>query len=368
MISHSALATLKLWIIPRVGPRTIARIYENTSHYKDIASMGYNDIISTFQIKKKEKYNLAALERNFEKELTIIQTQNVKVIDFQDENYPPLLQQISSRPPLIYYKGDLDIFNNFTLAVVGTRKASYYAKEQTKKIISDCLQYPCECTIVSGLAYGIDKVAHETALDNNIKTAAILAGGLNHIYPESHIPLADRIVQESGVLLSEAPYFTKPIPSLFPLRNRIISGLSKACLVMEASEKSGSLITAKFALEQNREIFALPGQINNNSFLGCNKLIQQGAKILLDSKDIFNEFPHLQLQKISTQQIAKPQYSLTQEEKKILHLLKNKNLHSEEIASHMDIPYGQLLSFLTQMQSNNLIYEENDGYFGIINS
>lgn len=207
---------------------------------------------------------------------------------FEDE-YPSLLKEIYDPPWILYGKGDQTILDHFQrLSVVGTRHPSAFIKHEMNVILSPIINKPL--TIVSGMALGIDAMAHELTIRNQGKTIAVLAYGLNHLYPKSLNRLKD-VMQQSQLVLTEYPPYVRPQRWHFPERNRIISGLSQATLVVEAKEKSGSLITSDCALQQNRDVFALPGRISQQQSIGTNRLIQQGAKIILNSDDILEEYP-----------------------------------------------------------------------------
>jgi len=212
------------------------------------------------------------------------------IICFDDPRYPLLLKQISNPPLLLYLQGDISLLDSAQIALVGSRNCTPYGQEKSYQFARDLVH--SGFTVTSGLALGIDGYAHQGALDGNGKTVAVLGTGLNNIYPKRHYKLAQQII-ENGLLVSEFWPNSPAIPSHFPRRNRLISGLSLGVLVVEASKRSGSLITARYAAEQNRELFALPGSIDNNQACGCHHLIQQGAKLVVNSNDIIEEFNHL---------------------------------------------------------------------------
>lgn len=218
------------------------------------------------------------------------------IICFDSPYYPKQLKEISSPPLLLYLQGDLSLLTEPQIALVGSRKCTPYGQQKAYQFAG--LLSEAGLTITSGLAIGVDGIAHQGALDKKGKTIAVLGTGLNNIYPKRHQRLAQTII-EKGLLVSEFRPNTPPLPSNFPRRNRIISGLSLGVLVIEASKRSGSLITARYALEQNREVFALPGSIDNPEACGCHHLIQQGAKLIVNSDDICEEFSHLKLSKKS---------------------------------------------------------------------
>jgi len=219
------------------------------------------------------------------RELDLTAKHGVTVMTVLDERYPALLKEIAQPPPVLYVKGQNDVLSGFALAVVGSRHASNYgintACELARRMAA------AGAIIVSGLARGIDTAAHTGALA--YRTVAVLGSGFLNVYPLENRRLADMIAR-NGAVVSEFPMNTKPLGENFPRRDRIISGLSRGVVVVEAARKSGSLITAGFALEQNREVFAVPGRVNDLVCDGTNLLIQQGAKLVRNEKDILTEF------------------------------------------------------------------------------
>lgn len=218
-------------------------------------------------------------------ELTLLEKLGVNVIPYWDEDYPELLKNIYDYPPFLYVKGQLSK-EDICVAIVGSRQASTYGKFTTEKLARELALKGI--TITSGMARGIDSAAHYGALSVNGRTIAVLGSGIDVIYPPENKELYHKIA-ESGAVISEYPPGTPPIANHFPARNRIISGLSYGVVVVEASDKSGSLITARLALEQGREVFAVPGDINHPGSRGTNKLIKQGAKLVQHVDDILDE-------------------------------------------------------------------------------
>lgn len=204
-----------------------------------------------------------------------------------EDDYPYLLNQMSSHPPVLFVKGDASVLHRQQVAIVGSRHASLEGLKAAKEFAYQLAEQGL--TITSGLALGIDGHAHNGALLAQGTTVAVLGSGVEQIYPARHKGLAERIVQQGGALVSELRPDTKPRAEHFPRRNRIISGLSQGVLVVEAAERSGSLITARYAIEQNRDVFALPGSIYQAGFAGSNRLLQQGAYLALSSQDIIDE-------------------------------------------------------------------------------
>ncbi len=275
-----------------------------------------------------EEIELRRKKMDLDNELDKINRENIKVVTIEDENYPKLLKQTYSPPFLLYYKGNLDNLHDQALAVVGTRKVSTYGQTITPQIVSELANQGL--IIVSGLALGVDAIAHTTCVNNNKVTVAVLGSGLDkeNIYPTTNRALANSIIENNGLIISEFPIGMMPLRHNFPARNRIISGLSLGTLVVEAGETSGALITAKFALEQNREVFAVPGQIHHPLSVGTNNLIKRGAKLVQSASDIFEE---LNLQEIKQQKKVQAIIPDSPEEATILNVLKNEPLHTNDI-------------------------------------
>lgn len=219
-------------------------------------------------------------------EMEKLERYKIKVLVCEDAEYPARLKEIYDYPPVLYVRGGLPDEDEPCLAVVGTRRPTIYGRQVTEEIVADLAQ--SGITIISGLARGIDSVAHRAALEAGGKTVAVFGCGLDIVYPAENARLAQAIMEHGG-LVSEYPLGVKPKPDNFPLRNRIMSGLSLGVLVVEAGEKSGALITAEQALAQNREVFAIPGSILSPASQGTNRLIQEGAKLVRNYTDILQE-------------------------------------------------------------------------------
>lgn len=278
-----------------------------------------------------------------------------------DPEYPPLLKEIPYPPWGLYYRGNIDILkNNFSLAVVGTRKISPYGKAVTEKIIKELIPY--NFTIISGLALGVDTVAHKITLDFQGKTVAVLGTGLDKIFPAQNTNLGKQIIQQ-GVLISEYPLNSPSFKSHFPWRNRIISGLAKAILIIEAPEKSGALITAHFALEQNRDIFAIPGSIFSNNSIGTNKLIQQGAKLIMNSQDILEEY-QIPLQSSKEKNIS---FDSDLEQQIYEIVSREQQIPVDKIIEKINLNTNEILAALTALEIKELIKNIGNDNYVIIN-
>ncbi|MGH2506818.1 MAG: DNA-processing protein DprA, partial [Ktedonobacteraceae bacterium] len=222
-----------------------------------------------------------------ERQLELLAKQRVNFLTWADPGYPALLREIDASPPVLYLRGMLTEADRFALGVVGTRSATPYGQQVAERLVTGLAHG--RVTVVSGLAVGIDAIAHYAALEAGGRTIAVLACGLDIVYPKKNSALARRIVESGqGALVSEYPLGTKPDSGNFPARNRIISGISQGVLVVEAGEKSGALITANDAIKQGREVFAVPGSIFSLRSIGVNRLIRDGAHLVSEVKDILD--------------------------------------------------------------------------------
>lgn len=249
----------------------------------------------------------------------------VKAVPYTYSEYPLRLREITDFPPILYIRGNILPTDDLCIAVVGTRRVSVYGRQVTEEIVNDLARN--NITIVSGLARGIDSIAHDCALNNNGRTIAVFASGLDIVYPAENDKLAQKIIN-NGAILSEYPLGTKPKAEYFPRRNRIMSGISLGVLVIEAGEKSGALITAGQALEQNREVFAIPGSIFSPYSKGTNNLIQQGAKLVRNYMDIMEE---LNLAIVAQQLEMKEILPTDQTESLLLKQLGHEPKHIDEV-------------------------------------
>jgi DNA processing protein len=282
-------------------------------------------------------------------EMERLEKQGTEVYTYHDNEYPGRLKEIYDYPPVIYVKGSLLPQDDQCLAVVGTRQATAYGRQVTEELVEDLVKN--KITIVSGLARGIDTIAHRTALQSGGRTIAIFACGVDTVYPSENTALAARIV-ENGALISEYPLGAKPRPDNFPRRNRIMSGMSPGVLVVEASETSGAVITAHMASEQNREVFAVPGSILNPMSRGTNSLIQEGAKLVRNCEDILQELNI----NTSAKQLALPDTSMVSEdEAALLKQLGSEPTHIDVLCRQSGLPVATVSSNLAIMELKGLV-------------
>ena len=315
--------------------------------------------IDGLSVKKAENFIKARDKVNIEKAVQEVENRGINYLTFEDENYPQMLRQISNPPVVLYYKGDLFSCNlQKTLAVVGSRRASSYAKEALAKIIGE-LQNTDIC-IVSGLASGIDTSAHIAALDNNLKTIGVIASGFDHTYPAANKHLYKQIENGNGAVVSEYYPTFEPLKFRFPQRNRIVSGLSYGTLVAEASLKSGALITANLTLEQGRELMCIPGLITNPNTEGIYKLLKNGATIVTCADDILEALNwEVKIEQKSLLEIP----DLTDDEKKIYNALEIEEKGVDELLVLTKINLETLLMYLTTMELKGIIKQvDGDRY------
>lgn len=273
--------------LPGIGPRTFARLLEQFSDIKKIFSATGDDLRAAGLPAKLTYSFLNPNWKSVEKDLAWAQLPGNHLIALEDPDYPAPLKEISDPPLLLYCRGDRSALSKLQIAIVGSRNATSAGLNNAEQF-AYCLA-ESGFAITSGLALGVDGASHRGALTAQGVTIAVQGTGLNHIYPRSHRPLAEEIVSQRGAIISEFPLATPPQAMNFPRRNRIIGGLCVGVLVVEAAVKSGSLITARHALEQGREVFAIPGSIHHPLARGCHHLIRQGAKLVETAADIIEE-------------------------------------------------------------------------------
>lgn len=280
------------------------------------------------------------------------------IIELSSPNYPKQLKQIPDAPPILYIKGLPQVLHNKQISIIGSRKPSGQGIENTQLFTHQLSMLGL--TVTSGLAYGIDVCAHKTCVENNAPTIAVLGSGLEHIYPRPHKNLSEKI-QVNGALVSEFTPFSKPVAQNFPRRNRIISGLSLGTLVIEAGIKSGTLITAQFALEHNREVFAVPGSIHNKMSAGCHYLIKQGAVLVDKAQDILSE---LSIAPASTEDAIKKSHQIitSEDNHELLLYIDDTATPIDVIIKRCNLPVNKLNSLLLELELQGLITAGPGGY------
>ncbi len=356
---NEKLAVWVLSCIDGLGPASMRRLIEIFGSAADVFECPIDKLAAVEGVRKLLVEKITA-DRDWDltaKQFDDTIPAGAKVVVLTDPEYPAKLRNIPDPPALFYYKGKLDSFENPSLAVVGSRTASDYGLRITSRIVRDLAS--AGVMIVSGLAHGIDSAAHEATLDVGGRTTAVFGNGLDIFYPAGNRKLAGRII-EAGCLISEFPRATKPIPYNFPVRNRIISGLSDGVLVVEALEKSGALVTAKLGLDQGRDILAIPGSVDSRLSAGSNELIKQGAVPVTSAEDIFNNFGWHPAK--GKQRSAIDPDKLNSDEKLIYNHLSVQPVHLDELGRKVGLGPGKTAEVLLKLELKGFIIRKPGNY------
>lgn len=348
---------LKYWVAfsrnPKIGATRLVKLFNSfpsmeeawRASFSELRAAGLDDnVINDFLAQKMTIDPEAEWEK--------LVKENIGILTINDEKYPKLLKEIWNPPAILYVRGELPRDDGFNLAVVGTRKISTYGRQITSILTGELVKNGFN--IVSGLALGVDALAHQTAVTAGGKTVAVLGSGIDDqsVYPVQNRYLASRIIETGGAVISEYPLGTIALPQNFPHRNRIVSGLSLGTLVVEAAEESGALITAHSALEQNREVFAVPGSIFSPTSVGPNKLIKMGAKAVTSVEDILET---LNLVHAADFIQNKKTIPATPEEEKILENLSAEPTHVDKIIFASGLDAARVGAILTLMEMKGMV-------------
>ena len=347
-------ADIRYWIgfnkVPGIGA---ARLQALLDAFGDLetAWRAPADALRQAGLDRRSLANLlrARSELNLDAEVARLQSARVQAITWDDPDYPPNLRQIYNAPPLLYVRGRIEKRDEWAVAVVGTRRASVYGKETARMIATGLAG--AGVTVVSGMARGIDTAAHRTCLDADGRTVAVLGCGVDVVYPRENARLAAEIA-EKGALVSEYALGTPPEASNFPPRNRIISGLTLGTVVIEAGPRSGALITADFAAEHGREVFAVPGNVLARGSRGTNELIQQGAKLVTSVTDVLEE---LNLTMVSEQAQVRAVIPENETEALLLDHMSAEPLHVDRLSRTVQLPIAQVSSTLALMELKGMV-------------
>lgn len=368
------IAWLTLALIPELSPESLWKLYRSFGGPEAILNASEDEILQRVPLKRKTARAIAQrlTIRDPQRELEIILRSGINFTTWDDELYPALLRHIPNPPLFLFSKGTYRSEYAAAIAIVGTRNASTRGLGFAEKLANDLARYGV--TVVSGLAVGIDSAAHRGALKAGGKTIAVMGSGLDIPYPRVNQDMIDQIAK-SGVVFSEYPLGTPPEKWRFPLRNRIVSGLSAGVVVVEAGIKSGALITARLALEQGRDIFAVPGPVSDWQAAGTNKLLKEGAKLVETAKDILDEYPawFKELSRLSLQKSSQiSPSSLTpdgdieyegDDEMKILQNLTTEPQHIDKICDKTGLSCSTVLSLLTMLELKGKVRQLPGKYF-----
>jgi DNA processing protein len=347
----------KYWLgfnlVRGIGPRRMERICAHFSDLEDAWNASAQDLMASgLDARSVERIIAIRSTLDLDREMAQVRALDIGLITLDQPKYPPYLREIKYPPPLLYVKGEILESDQFALAVVGTRRLSSYGRQTTERLVHDAVH--AGFTIVSGLALGIDALAHKVALAEGGRTIAVMGCGLDTVYPPENRSLARDIVRNGqGAIVSDYPLGTQPEAKNFPPRNRIISGLSLGVLVIEASLKSGAMVTAEFAKEQDREVYSVPGNITSPNSSGNNALIHRGATLVTSFDDIMSD---LSLKPTTPPPPRdKNEAPLTIEQATLMMYLSNEPIHVDELSATADLPIAQVSAELFAMEMQGLV-------------
>lgn len=349
-------------LISQLTPKRTQRLFARFESFRGIWDAPSSAFTALFGSRVLgEAIASARSETAIDEEMAKAAEKDVRIVTLMDPDYPPTLREIDDPPMALYVRGILPIDSPRALAIVGTRRGTRYGKMIAGRFASQlALKH---CTVVSGLAAGIDTAAHQGALDVGGLTVAVMGCGIDYPYPKANQPLYQQIV-EHGTVLSEYPMGSRPAKWTFPQRNRILSGLSRGVVVIQAPERSGALITARCALEQGREVFAVPGNINTLTSAGSNRLIKQGATLADSVDDILDEFPDLRLDVgPADPENAPKEPKLGEKESFVYELIGLEPIHMDDIIARADLSPTEASHILLLLQLENLVEEVEGGRF-----
>lgn len=342
---------LKLMSVPGVGNQRVRKLVQKFKTAKSVLDANIDELCQADFVDEKTARSIkTGINTQFaEKQLVDAEKSGIRLVSIWDSEYPELLKKIHDPPVLLFIIGKGQFVENRSIALVGTRSPSSYGRRMAETIACDLSDLGIH--IISGMARGIDTYAHRGALMGSGSTTAVLGCGVNVIYPSENLKLYHEI-QQQGMIVSEFPIHEQPLAGHFPRRNRIISGLSLGTVVIEAGEKSGALITAYMALEQGREVFALPGQVGQKNSRGPHRLIKEGAKLIENITDITDEISFLKTEKNQRKQ-ENILDMLTAGEKQIWQILTGEPKHIDQITAELNLSTSEALAHLLSMELKN---------------
>jgi DNA processing protein len=359
-MSMDPFDALRVSFLPKVGPHRGRRLLSRFGSFHAVARASFQDLLTVEGVDAVIAKGIAASCRDAETMRTIDRTVEANqrlmkdggfaLIPFFDPSFPPMLKRIYDAPLFLFMAGEYRSCDERAVAIVGTRTPTEYGKTAAAELVSGLVEQGI--TIVSGLALGIDAVAHQAALRQGARTIAVLGSGLANVYPSSHGQLAARI-EGQGCVMSEFSLHAKPDAQNFPRRNRIISGLSLAVIVVESRETGGAMITAGFAFDQNKEVFAVPGSIFSQQSMGCHLLLKRGiARPITSVQDLFTELPSLAG---TPERVERPPVQLTLSEQSIIDALSDQPLHIDALAASTSLPISDALVALLKLEFAGLV-------------
>lgn len=380
-LSDACVFVWQLSRIPGLGVKSFHRLYDyfssaeaiNAATYEEIIFSGVKPSVARLVADLNETFSVQD-QKSFAEVLCWSEQAGNYLVCLEDVAYPDSLKETYCPPPILYLQGQLDSFRRSSLGVVGSRKPTLTGQKYASRFSKELSELGY--CITSGLALGVDSLAHQAAINSGGVTCAVLGSGLNSVYPKQNRMLAEKIL-EQGVLVSEYPLDTPAVPANFPRRNRIISGLSDGVLVVEAGMNSGSLITAQFAVEQNKEVFAIPGALDNPLARGCHALIKQGAALVENVEDILNELGESQMNDMVTQavgtvkgksksEISQEQvgtyHHLSKDEQKVVSVMGAQSTSFDDLVACLQINPSELNNLLVMLELKGVVSCVAGGY------
>ena len=350
-------ASLRLKLVPGVGPKTFGDLIKHFGSPSEVLAAAPAEIRRVPGIGGKIVSHIVAApdDTSGQKQVELCNEHGIDILTTGSRDYPAILDEIYDPPSVLFCAGELKPVDEIAVAIVGARHATQYGKKVAKQLARGLAL--AGVTVVSGLARGIDGVAHRAALEAGGRTIAVLGGGILNVYPAEHAGLADQI-KENGAVLSEALPRVAPKSGCFPRRNRIISGLSLGVVVVEAGSRSGAAISARLAMEQGRDVFAVPGRIDSRMSFGCHKLLKDGAKLVQSVDDILDELgPLFAPAKIDSENtVCHPaELKLSEQERKILNAINKEPTAFDVIVAKVELPTPRVLATISVLEARHLI-------------
>lgn len=353
MVAPETLPERAFWVafhhVPYIGPARLRRLLDTFGSLERAWAASPDQLRRCLESRPLAELLKARQQLDIPKVFGDIERSGARITTTIDESYPSLLKEIAAPPPVLYYRGELLETDSVGVAIVGTRRMTAYGRDMTARIASDLAR--AGVTIVSGLARGVDGVAHQAALDAGGRTIAVLGSGVNRIYPPEHRKLASRI-EEQGAVLSDYLPETPPDAVNFPPRNRIISGLALGVVVVEAPDRSGALITVDFAADHGRDVFAVPGQATAANSSGCNRLIRDGARLVRSGQDVLEDLQIMRAHEISVTQQTLP---MGEEDRRLLAILTSEPQHIDDLALLSDSTVSAVSGRLMMLELQGLV-------------
>lgn len=364
---ETVLPWFALRSVPGIGNHLFKRLMDRFKSPEAVFETSYEELLQVEGISQRVASAIQQhkVSERAKRELDLVSEKGYRIVTMSASDYPPLLLQIPDPPPFLYVYGKLESSIK-NIAVVGSRNPTRYGISTATRLCSQLARL--KITVASGMARGIDTAAHDGALMSKGKTIAVLGSGLENVYPRENMRLFHRIA-ENGAVISEFHLNAEPEAHHFPMRNRIISGISLGTLVVEAAQKSGALITARFAAEQNREVFAVPGYIDSYKSIGPHKLIKDGAKLVENAQDIIEELSHIIKVHITNENIGQDTLDklppMTSEELVVFKALGPYPIHIDDLVRKISLDPGKLSSILLQLELKGIVHQAPGKLFSI---